>query len=445
MPEAHAWQARLPFFYGWVIVVLGFVASLFGIGLTWATGLLAVPMVAELGWSYSAIFFAVSLRGWMGIVITPMIGRYLDRRDGPRTLALVGGLINTATLILIAQANMEWQFVLLFGVIGGVAQSAQSGISVALVPKWFVRRRGTAVSISTLGGGMAAFVLPALLGGLIAAGGWRTGWTVLGVAAFVLGTLPAVLLRREPEDVGLLPDGDRTTHRAEPRTPAVRTSAEQSFTVREAMRTSAFWVLVVGMAVGSLANNGIPATITTILVDRGLPFELAVMGLTWYGIASLSTKLIWGWVTNRVHIRKVLLILTAYGAVALPSIVFLPREMGALALAYGFLSGVYIGAYVFLSQLVWADYFGRAHVGAISSVGRPLGLIFGASGPFLLAFTRDLTGSYDLGILLNGLSAALCFACLLLVRPVRRPSTDPTLAQATTERATATEARPVGS
>jgi hypothetical protein len=72
--------------------------------------------------------------------------------------------------------------------------------------------------------------------------------------------------------------------------------------------------------------------------------------------------------------------------------------------------------------MVWAEYFGRAHVGTISALGRPLGLMVGASGPFLLAFTRDLTGGDELGILLNALSAALCFGCLLLVRPARRPA-----------------------
>ena len=66
-PDRRPWQVRLPFFYGWIIVGIGFIASVFSIGLTWAAGLLAVPMGAELQWSRSAIFFAVSLRGWLGI------------------------------------------------------------------------------------------------------------------------------------------------------------------------------------------------------------------------------------------------------------------------------------------------------------------------------------------------------------------------------------------
>jgi cyanate permease len=305
---------------------------------------------------------------------------------------------------------------MLFGVVGGLAQAAQGGITAAIVPKWFVRQRGSAIAISTLGGGLAAVLLPPLIAALAGAAGWRGAWLVIAILAFAFGTLSALLLHREPEDLGLLPDGGPA--KSSPFSPYRRSRAEEpSFTREEALRTSAFWVLLVGIAIGSLANNGIPAMLAPIFVDRGFAFEIAAVTLVSYGIASTITKLAWGWLANRFPIRRLLLILTLYGMAALPSILVFP-ELGPLA--YSFLIGIYIGAYYFLSQMVWAEYFGRAHVGAISALGRPLGLMVGASGPFVLAVTRDLTGSYDLGIWLNALSAALCFGCLVLVRPVRR-------------------------
>lgn len=416
LPEARSWQTRLPFFYGWVIVAVGFIASLFGIGLTWAAGLLAVPMSAELQWSQSAIFFAVSLRGWVGIVVSPFVGPYLDRRGGPRVLSLAGGMMNSVSLLLIPLVESPWQFSLLFGVLGGIGQAAEGGISFAIVPKWFVRQRGLAVAISTMGGGLAAVILPPFVALLTGTAGWRGAWLALGVLAFLIGTLPAMLLHREPEDLGLLPDGNRATRSTRgARAPYKR--EETSFTRDEALHTGAFWVLLFGIALGSLVNNGIPATLAPIFVDRGFSFEIAATALVWYGLASTATKLTWGWVTTRFPVRGVLLILTLYGMAALPSILVFP-ELGPFA--YGFVIGIYIGAYAFLSQMVWAEYFGRAYVGAISALGRPLGLAVGAGGPFLLAFTRDLTGSYDLGIWLNALSALLCFGCLFLVRPARR-------------------------
>jgi len=214
----------------------------------------------------------------------------------------------------------------------------------------------------------------------------------------------------------LLPDGRPAEQTSRPS--GTSRVVEPSFTRDEALHTSAFWVLLTGIAIGSLVNNGIPASLAPIFVDHGLSFEMAASALIWYGVASIVTKLFWGWIANRFAVRSVLLILTLYGTFALPSLVFFPSLVGPMS--YGLLSGFYIGAYFFLSQMVWADYFGRSHVGAISALGRPAGLLIGATGPFLLAFTRDLTGSYDLGILLNALSAALCFGCLFLVRPIRR-------------------------
>jgi cyanate permease len=428
--DSRAWQLRLPFFYGWIIIAVGFMASAFGVGLTWAAGLLAVPMTAELHWSLSAYFFAVSLRGWLGIGVTPLVGPYLDRPSGARLLTVTGGVLNTIGLALTPLIDREWQFIMLFGILGGVGQAFQGGIWVAIVPKWFVRRRGVAVAISTVGNSVAAVLLPPFVAILTGVGSWRLAWLALGILSLLLGTLPALLLRRQPEDLGLLPDGGAKPPSAMARPegepflsgsvtegPALR--SVQSVTRAEAVRTNAFWILVVGIGIGSLVNNGIPASFAPIFVDRGFPFEVAAGALAWYGLASGAGKMAWGWVVDRVSVRKTMLIVTAFGAVALSSILVAP-QIGPYA--YAFLSGAYIGAYFFLSQLVWSEYFGRAHVGSISALGRPLGMLAGASGPFLLAFTRDLTGSYDLGIWLNALSAALCFVALLLVRPVRRPA-----------------------
>jgi hypothetical protein len=107
---------------------------------------------------------------------------------------------------------------------------------------------------------------------------------------------------------------------------------------------------------------------------------------------------------------------------ALPVILLLPAGIGTLSLGYGFLVGSFVGAYVPLSQLVWADFFGRAHVGAIAAVARPFVIATMSGGPFLLAFTRDVSGSYNLGILINALAVGVCFLCIYLVRPLRRPA-----------------------
>jgi MFS family permease len=418
--QEPGWQARLPFFYGWIIVALAFFTTFFGIGLTWAASIFAVPMRADLGWGNAAFFFALSLRGWTGIVVTPFVGPYLDRINGTRVFMLLGAAINVVSLVMISFVQSEWQFVLLFGVMGGVAQACQAGSSV-IIPKWFIRRRGMAVTLSSAGGGLAAFLLPPLLIGLDSAIGWRGGWVVLAVLAFLFSGLPAILLHRQPEDIGLLPDGNGS-----PRTEGRRIEPQDDFTFtrRQAVRTRTFWILMIGVAMGSLAANGMPANLTNIFVERGLSFDVAAIALVFYGIASLVGKVFWGWLADRLPLRSVLLLLTAYGALALPVLLIIPSSIGAPAVAYGALVGLYVGAYIPLHFLVWAVYFGRMNVGAISGVGRPLGAVFLSGGPFVIAFTRDLFGTYSVGILLAATGVAAAFACLYFLQPPRQPSAE---------------------
>ena len=151
---------------------------------------------------------------------------------------------------------------------GGVAQACQAGLTV-IIPKWFIRQRGLAVSLSTMGGGLSALVLPPLLIGLDGALGWRSSWLILALLAFLFSALPVLLLRRQPEDIGLLPDGDDTTVAG---SGSVQRQEEVSFTRKEAVHTRTFWILVIGISIGSLAANGIPSNITNMFVERGLEF-----------------------------------------------------------------------------------------------------------------------------------------------------------------------------
>ncbi len=413
------WQARLPFFYGWIIVGLAFFTTFFGIGLTWAASIFAVPMRDELGWGNSAFFFAVSLRGWMGIVISPFVGPFLDRKQAVRVVTFIGALINVASLVLISAVHEEWQFVLLFGVVGGVAQAFQAGLTV-IVAKWFIRQRGFATTLSTMGGGLAALVLPPLLIALDSAVGWRPSWTIVAVMALVCSAIPVTLLRREPEDIGLLPDGDKAPPVQE-RTAAPRRDEDVSFTRDEAVKTTTFWLLLFGVSVGALAANGIPASLTNMFKDRGQEFDVAATALVAYGVGSIIAKFAWGWLSNRMHLRKVMLFLTAYGMIVIPSVLLIPDSVGTPALAYGFLIGFYVGAYIPFHFLVWAVYFGRGHVGAISGVGRPLGSVLLSGGPFMMAFTRDVFGTYAAGLLISTVAVAIAFVCLLFVKPPARP------------------------
>jgi MFS family permease len=418
--SAHArpWQARLPFFYGWVIVAIAFCMGFFSLGLGFVAGLLLPSMQTDVGWTRSAVLGAVALRGLMGVVISPLVGHYVDRQHGALVLAVTGGVFSTVGLALIALASTEWQFLLLFGVLGGVAGILQGFlVSTAIVPKWFVRLRGLTGALTTMGGASSAIGMPILIPLLESSYGWRGTWVALAVLSFIVTTLPAFLIRRQPEDVGLRPDGD-----TEPR--ATRASAgaraEHNMTAAQALNSSGFWVLVAGLTLGMLSQTAVPTNMPLLLADRGFSREAAVLGLTGFGIASVGLKLFWGTLALRFSLRSVLIVVSLYAAACTPVVMFADVSEGWQGFVYALLMGSSIGGFVAISSSIWAEYYGRMHLGRITGLTRPFGIIASWGGVWLMAYSADLFGSYDVSLLVMMVAWVLCAAAIFIVRPPAR-------------------------
>lgn len=416
---ARPWQARLPFFYGWVIVAIGFLTAFMSVALIWAVGVFAVPMIEELGWSRSAIFGAINVRSYMAIIMSPLLGRFFDTERGPQVLTLVAGLGICASVLPIAWVREEWQFLLLFGVLGGIASAAQGGQIVgAIVPKWFVRKRGTAMAWATMGSAVSAFVVPPAVALLIEWVSWRPTWGVLAAITLLVAAVPALLVRRQPEDVGLRPDGDGGPA-PDGRQPAAPGPAEASYTLRQAASTPLLYLLAGAVAIGSLSNTGLPVSLVSIYTDKGLPRELAVAGFSIYGLFSVVGRFFWGYFVNRYHVRWVLIAVAVQGVVATP--LFLVLD-GPASLVCAALVGLGIGGQIGFAQMVWPAYYGRAHLGAITGVTRPATALVMGSGSGMMALSADLTGSYAAGLWAITASWAVAAVGLWLARPpLQRP------------------------
>jgi MFS family permease len=407
------WQARLPFFYGWVIVAASLVFSFTGAGLFWGASVFVTPMQDELGWSRSAIYLAFTIRALIGIVLSPIIGPVADRAGGAKLMAIGSGVVASVPLLFLSGVTEEWQFMLLFGVLGGIGNWGQAfPTNNALVPKWFVRKRGIVIGWASMGSPIAALGLAPLLALVIDAYGWRATWTIMGVASLALTILPALLLVRQPEDVGLLPDGeppDNATRAT--RLPPIQ---EPSATPGEALRDQTFWVLMFGIAIGGLSYTGLPASLVPMMSDRGLPRELAVLSFSLYGLCSMLGRFFWGYFANRHSIRAVIIAMCLYGVITTPLFLML---LCPWALTYSGIMGFVIGGAVSLTPLVWPAYYGRTHIGAISGYARPLTIISQAAGPIMMAQCFDQTGSYDLALWLTTISWAVCAAVMWGIRP----------------------------
>jgi MFS family permease len=413
------WQARLPFFYGWVIVAIAFCMGFFSLGLGFVAGLLLPSMQADVGWSRSAVLGAVALRGLMGVLVSPLVGHHVDRRHGALVLAVTGGVFSTVGLALIAFASAEWQFLVLFGVLGGVAGILQGFlVSTAIVPKWFVRLRGLTGALTTMGGASSAIGMPVLIPILEDLYGWRGTWVALAGLSFVVTTLPALLIRRQPEDVGLLPDGASQRREAAAHTGG---PGEHNMTASQALNSSGFWILVAGLSLGMLSQTAMPTNMTLLLADRGFSKEASVLGLTGFGIASVGLKLFWGTLAIRFSLRSVLIVVCLYTAACTPLIMFADVSEGWQAFVYALLIGSSVGGFVAISSSIWAEYYGRMHLGRITGLTRPFGIVASWGGVWLMAYSADLFGSYDPSLVIMTLAWILCAIAVFVVRP---PSLD---------------------
>ena len=412
--RVQPWPARLPFFYGWVIVALSFVMGFITAGAFWATSVIAVPMRDDLGWSLSSIYLGLTMRMLIGAGSIFVLGRIADLKHGARALAVIGGVLATLSLAGVYYVQEQWQFIALYGVVGGFSVAGAGFLVMsAVVPRWFFRKRGRAMAFATMGSGAAAFVLPPLLALVLETVGWRGTWVFLGVMTAVFTILPSFLVWRQPEDVGLEPDGG-----IEP-VPAGRAAAVQhvrDYTLSEAVRTPLMWVLVFALATASLSPNGVPSTLVPMFIDKGHTTQTAALGFSIYGLFSVLARFFWGFLAERHHIRTVIISIALFSAVSMPLLIFMS---GNAALLYAAFAGFGIGGLIGTNSLVWPAYFGRSHLGAIVGVSRPFETAVMASGPLLMAQSFDRTGGYTFGLWCMGISWLLCAGAMFLARPPR--------------------------
>ena len=405
------WQGRLPFFYGWVIVAVGFLMGFIAGGAFWAASVIAIPMREDLEWSLSSIYFGLTVRMLVGAAGMFLFGRFGDLKHGARIVGVISGAVAALSLAAIALIDSQWEFILFYGVIGGMTTSGTGFLVMsAVVPRWFLQRRGRAVAMATMGTGAAAFVLPPFIAFVLEFIGWRETWVVLGFLTFLLACLPALLVWRQPEDVGLHPDGIHTEGSSQsPSAPP-----ERNYTASEAIRTKTMWILLLAIAAASLLPNGIPSTLVPMYIDKGFSTQVAALGFSIYGLFSMLARFFWGYLADRYHIRTVLIAISIFTAMSMPMMLILH---GNSALIYAALVGFGIGGFVGTQQLVWPSYFGRRHLGAIVGMSMPVTFGVMAIGPLLMAQSFDRTGGYGFGLACMGISWIVCAGAIFLAKP----------------------------
>jgi len=347
--------------------------------------------------------------------LSPLIGPLVDRR-GPRLVMALGVLSLAGGAAVLAAAGSAWHVMLGYGVVmafGSIALGDLTGD--ATVARWFVRRRGRALAIATMGLSSAGIVIPLPVALLIERFGWRAAWLALAAIVLVLGLAATALMRRRPEDYGLAPDGvasARAGHTARD-TPA----NEISLGARAATRTPAFWLLVLSTNLAGLGFFGVNLHLFSYITDRGMSAAVAATVVTYLYTLHTVAKPLWGLIAERVHVRYCIAACYAGGALG---VLFLlgPGSMAWLV-AFATVYGLTRGAQSFVTSLAWADYFGREAQGAIRGLSAPFRHLSAAAGPIVGGVLYDVTGDYRLAFAIFAAAFLAGSGVALLAKPPR--------------------------
>ncbi|MSP41740.1 MAG: MFS transporter, partial [Deltaproteobacteria bacterium] len=296
------------------------------------------------------------------------------------------------------------------------------------IAQWFVRKRGRAMGIANLGTGIAKLSIPIAAASLFVLVGWRYTWAIFGVIAPLLVVAPALIfVRRQPEDLGLRPDGDPPTPDA-PKIAEATTGNTQKQTAKstdeavwtraQALRLPTFWVLVVTFGIASVGIAGLNLHLFSYVTDIGYTPIVAASFMSTIAITQLGSSLVWGMLADKFDIKKVSSVQFLIQAVGLITL-FTSRQIHFTYIGF-FLYGTGLAGSFVLRELIWANFFGRNSLGTVRGLSLLFSHLFAASGAPFFGFLHDRTGSYDLSFTI--FSCALftsAFLVLLAKRPLR--------------------------
>lgn len=412
MTRTQRVMMRLPFFYGWIIVVVTFITMAIGVNARTSFSLFFPPIIDEFGWERGVTAGAFSFGFLVSGVVSPLIGRLMDRA-GPRAVMELGVALMAGGMLLAPLTTQPWHLYLTIGVMVGAGSVClgYSGQSLFL-PNWFNRRRGLAMGLAFAGVGIGSMTLLPWVQHMIEQSGWRTACTAMGVLILIVLAPINLLLHKRPEDIGLQPDGDAApSASAKPVSYIVDSAwASTDWTLSRAVRTARFWWIAIGYFGGLYIWYAVQVHQTKYLLDIGFSANVAVWALGAVSLLGIPGQIVLGHVSDRIGREWVwtasclgfaICFLALIALAQFPSLLLVyVMVLAQGALGYGLTS--IMGAVVL-------EIFQGKHFGSIFGTIMLTALAGGAAGPWVTGLLHDLTGSYTLGfaiaVAMSGLSA----------------------------------------
>ncbi|MGH2607672.1 MAG: MFS transporter [Tepidiformaceae bacterium] len=403
-------------FYGWYVAVACAALMFVGVGVGYyGLPVFLKPLQDDHGWSTTQVSLASTIYFCISGLTAALIGPYVDRR-GPKTLMLVGTLINGVSAAFIGLVDQLWQLYAVYFVFA-VAFGMSSAIAVnAIMTRWFVRKRALAMSISSTGVSLGGVVLAPVAAKLIDIGGLELATPILGALVIVVG-LPVVLLvvAFTPQEMGLLPDGDSTE--APPAARAAMAAQMRQWSRSEAMRTVGFWAIFIAFLLVLVAQTGYIIHQVSFLEERLGSRSEAAFTLSVTAFGSIVARLVVGIFADGVDKRLLTVVLFVLQATCILLIVHTTSVAATwiLTLIFGFT----IGNIYMMQSLLVGEIFGMVSFGAIFGLISLAGQVGSGLGPIGVGFLHDQTDGYTVPFTITAILTYAAAVAVLFARPAQ--------------------------
>ncbi|MFC1957214.1 MFS transporter [Chloroflexota bacterium] len=407
-------------FYGWWVVAASVVIALYTAGAVFY-GFTTVfePIADELGWSYTQISLAASIRGLEMGLLAPVVGILVDRW-GPRRLIAGGVVFTIGGLLLLGQVTTVVMFYVAFILVTIGMSTTTMTVLMTAVANWFRRKIGIASGIAISGFGLGGLMVPVMVK-LIELYDWRMTLTILALGMLVTILPLSLVFRHKPEQYGYLPDGQvkaPVTSVNTPGSPQATEVAEVNITAKQALRSSTFWWIALSFTIHAMLVTTIVTHVMPYLSSIGIARSQSSLVATSIPVISIIGRLGLGWLGDKVN-RK----LVAAGAFVMTGVGLFFFEYAATAgswtlVLFLIFFGIGYGGLNVLRTSIGREYFGRANFGTIFGFIIGINMVGNIIGPTLAGWVYDTRGSYQgLWFVLAALPIAALIS-MLTISPV---------------------------
>ena len=413
-------------FYGWYVIGACAAIALTASVTRYTFSIFMPYMLTDLGWTRSAIGAALTLHMLVYAIGAIFIGRLTDKY-GSRWIMAAGGVLLMLGLALLSRIQTVWQFYFCYSFIAAGGVTATYVVpNTATARQWFVKKAGLAVAIVMAGSGLGLAVISPASPFLINRFGWRTSYIIIGVVVGLLAILCAVfIVRKNPESMGMLPDGERQVTPAAGTIPAA-VFKDEIWTVKEAAGTRSFWIFMLVYPISAIALQGVIGHIGAWGFDiaKADGMEPAGVGkfigsaMMLMALCATVSRLITGPLSDKVGRKPII-----YGSFIFQILVFIwAMNIHSLTgfVVFAVTNGIAYGAVMPLWVPLLGDVFGRYSIATLMGLLTFMAGAVGGLGPIIFGWIFDSTGTYTWAFIFGIGTLIVSMVLVAMIQPVSK-------------------------